>query len=248
MTLNFKEYEDLPLESPPVREVICQVRFAPLLEIAQKLPTDFQRELRTHYPDFKIRQSVGLEAGQPLPRAYEFISPNELSTASLGFNFLSLTTKEYSHWTNFIEEVEFLLQKFISSYGIILSSRIGLRYVNEITLDSIAANSVDDLLGLLNSDLSCLIVNDSWSLPRIAAYQLSIPDDENELTLRFAFVQDPKDRLVIDLDYYSMFDPPIETAVEDIREILEEFHKKIYSAFRWSIEESYIEVFNPESQ
>lgn len=247
MTIKFTEYEDLPLQNPPLKEVICQIRFTPLLEIAEKLPTDFQKELRVRYPDFKIRQNIGLESGQPLPGEYEFISANELSSAILGFNHISLVTKEYSSWARFNEEIQFILKAFSNAYGIILTSRVGLRYVNEITMPNTGVTSIDDLLNILNRDISCLIRTEPWNYPRKANFQFSIPDSGNILTLRLVFDQEPQPRLIIDLDYFSKINPPVETSVEDILDYLENFHRMIYLAFRWSIEERHIEVFNPMS-
>lgn len=247
MIIKFTEYEDLPLQNPPLKEVICQIRFTPLLEIAQKLPTDFQAELRDRYPGFKIKQSIGLESGQPLPGEYEFLSANEQSSAILGFNHLSLVTKEYSDWASYNEEIRFLLNAFSNSYGILLTSRIGLRYINEITIANIGVTSIDDLLNILNRDINCLIRNEPWDYPRKANFQFSIPDNGNELTLRLVFDQEPQPRLIIDLDYFSKINPPVETGVEDILDYLENFHKIVYLAFRWSIEERHIEVFNPMS-
>jgi uncharacterized protein (TIGR04255 family) len=212
------------------------------------LPTDFQKKIRTRFHNFAVKQSIALEVGQQLPSEYEFGSSNKLTTASLGFNFIALTSREYSHWANFKEEFKFLLEAFTASYGSILSSRIGLRYINEITPESIGFNTVEQLLNILNKDLKCLIINSYWSLPRKIINQISIPDDDNELTLRMAFDQDPDIKLIIDLDYFTTFDPPLEMTLEDIRETLEVFHRKNYYAFRWSIEESPIELFSPKAQ
>jgi len=245
MTLKFKEYEGIPLGNPPAREVICQVRFAPLLEITQNLPAQFQREIRTRFPNFALTQNVGLGGGQPFPNEYAFNSSDNLSTASLGTNFIAYTTREYSHWMSFISEVKFLLEAFTTSYGIILSTRIGLRYINEITLDSTNTESIEDLLSILNEDLRCLLINSAWGLPRKAVFQLSIPDSNNEFILRLGLGQEPTIRIILDFDYSRAFEPPTEMQIDTILENLDLFHKKNYFAFRWAIAEDRIDVFEP---
>jgi uncharacterized protein (TIGR04255 family) len=245
MTLKFKEYEDVPLGNPPAREVICQVRFAPLLEITQNLPTQFQREIRTKFPKFAVTQNIGLGGGQALPSEYAFNSSDNLSTASLGADFIAYATREYRHWKSFVSEVKFLLEAFTTSYGIILSTRIGLRYVNEITLDSTNTESIEDLLSILNEDLRCLLINPAWGLPRKAVFQLSIPDSNNEFALRLGLGQEPSTRVILDFDYFCGFEPPTEMQIDSILEYLDLFHKKNYLAFRWAIAEDHIDVFEP---
>ena len=58
MILNFPEKQEIKLKTAPLDEVICQVKFSPILSIAKELPTDFQEAIRNRFPGFEIQQGV----------------------------------------------------------------------------------------------------------------------------------------------------------------------------------------------
>ncbi|MCJ7586007.1 MAG: TIGR04255 family protein [Anaerolineales bacterium] len=245
MTLNFLHYKDLPLKNSPLREVICQISFAPLLEIVQKLPTDFQSKIRNRFPMFAVRQTVGLDTSQPLPSEYEFKSASDKSSVSLAFNFIALSTREYSHWDIFREQSENLLEIFSNVYGKILMTRIGLRYINQFSYDNTKLKGPDELLSILNDDLSCLLLNSAWSLPQKAYYQLSLEEEKDELTIRLNFNRDPDTKIILDFDYFTVLETPLDMDVNSIIDILVKFHTNCYDVFRWSIRDEKIGLLQP---
>jgi uncharacterized protein (TIGR04255 family) len=248
MSLNFKHYEDLPLRNPPLREVICQVSFAPLLEIVQKLPTGFQSKIRDRFPKFAMSQAVGIDINQPLPSEYVFKSANDGSSVSLTFNFLALSTKEYSHWDAFKKEMQGLLQAFSEAHGDILVTRIGLRYINQLTKENLGLEQPEDLVSILNDNLNCLITNKSWTTPKSAFFQISLEDGENDLTIRLNIDRKPENkdlRIILDFDYFKTYSTPIIITIDDIVAKLHEFHTHCYDAFRWSINEEKIQILKP---
>lgn len=245
MALKFHHYEDLPLANPPLREVICQVNFAPLLEIVRNLPTDFQSKIRNRFPKFAVRQTVGLDASQPLPSEYEFKSASDHSSASLAFSFVALATREYSHWGAFQDEMQGVLQAFTDVYGDILTTRIGLRFINELSASNLEVKDSEELLGVLNDDLTCLIVNAAWTTPKSAFHQLSLEDGDDELTIRVNFDRKSEPKIILDFDFFTTLNTPIATAVPDIIRTLQEFHINCYDVFRWSIKEDKIHLLKP---
>jgi uncharacterized protein (TIGR04255 family) len=245
MSLNFQSHDDVPLAKPPLREVICQARFAPILEIAQSLPVGFQKLIREKYPGFITRHGIAIEQARPAPTEYAFNSPNERTTASLGINFVSLSTREYSHWDLFQKGFRDLYSAFHRTYGNVSFSRLGLRYINELTFENTGASSPEILLDCINDDLSCLIANASWSLPRRALHQLSLIDGDDELTLRIAFETADEPRILLDFDSFTILEPPREMAPREMIAKLNVFHTRNYDAFRWAIAAGKIDIFKP---
>jgi uncharacterized protein (TIGR04255 family) len=245
MSLNFRHYKDLPLRNSPLREVICQISFAPLLEIVQKLPTDFQSKIRDEFPKFAVRQTIALDANQPLPSEYEFKSASDKSSVSLAFNYIALSTREYSHWDIFRKQSQNLLEVFSNVYGKILTTRIGLRYINQFSFDNTTLKEPDELLGILNDDLKCLLVNSAWSLPKKAYHQLSLEEEKNELTIRMNFEKDPDPKMILDFDYFTVLDTPLGMDVKSIIDVMVKFHTNCYDVFRWSIRDEKIGLLQP---
>ena len=71
--LCFPPVEEVQLRRSPLREVICQVRFPPLLRIVNGYPVDFQERIRQHFPE------LGTEHAGPSPAPYAANSGNKLS-------------------------------------------------------------------------------------------------------------------------------------------------------------------------
>src|SRR6266487_4254407 len=147
MPLNFPHSADLPLANSPLKEVICQIRFAPLLEIAQKLPAEFQTRIRKDFPNFEIAQNITPDINQAFPSEYGFKASDDQSRVSLAVNFLALSTKEYSHWRIFREQMRDILLALKELYGPIYMSRIGFRYINELNTNNTKMASIEDMLG-----------------------------------------------------------------------------------------------------
>jgi len=245
MPLNFPNIQDLPLTNSPLREVIFQVRFAPLLEIAEKLPTSFHSQIRNQFPNYEVNQPV-VDRSPQLPSEYSFKSPSDKSRVSLGANFVSFSTQEYSHWNEFKSIIKISLNALTKSYKPIFVSRIGLRYINELNTKNTGLQAIEDILGIVNSDLTHSAFLDSWSLPKRAINQLLLEDGDNELNFTMAFEKEPLPVVLLDYDYFITFSTPQVTDNSEIISKVDGFHKNCYNTFRWSIKEDRINIFDPK--
>lgn len=54
MAINFPHKDEIPLSSPPLIEVVCQVRFPPILQIAKEVPSEFQEGVRHRFPQLEL--------------------------------------------------------------------------------------------------------------------------------------------------------------------------------------------------
>lgn len=131
----------------PLSEVICQVRFPPILRIEAEPPAGFQERVRTGYPMFRELQPDLPTANVPaeiagivrsmLPSraratAYEFASEDGAWSITLSRDALALKTTTYERWEGFLEHLEGPLASLSELYQPAFFSRIGLRYVNVI--------------------------------------------------------------------------------------------------------------------
>lgn len=127
---------------PPVHEVICQLRFPPILTIGAREPADFQEAIRREFPRYAVRQEAsppkisGL--GTPSPKLeqqppvtnYSFLSEDNFWKINLTKNFIALSTLHYEGWEDFARRLDRPLAEFIRIYAPSFFERIGLRYVN----------------------------------------------------------------------------------------------------------------------
>ena len=125
-------------------EVICQLRFPEILNIAANLPVDFQEAIREEYPQFLRRQEAGAPKitgipgnlslqNQPATINYQFASADGTWRVNLTSKFISLTCANYTCWEDFARKLDKPLAAFIKIYKPAYFERVGLRYLNFIS-------------------------------------------------------------------------------------------------------------------
>lgn len=129
-------------DHPQLAEVICQLRFPPILSIGAKEPAEFQDSIRAMFPLYTAKQEqlppkvvgVGTPAAKletPAPIInYHFISADSKWKLNLTRNFISLSTVAYPGWEEFTRRFDLPLAEFIRIYQPAFFERIGLRYMN----------------------------------------------------------------------------------------------------------------------
>lgn len=253
MPLKFPEVEDVLLGKSPLTEVICQLRFDPILSIGI-LPAQFQERVRKKFPKYEVEAPITLDISDPDsdtgsrsvqlgPQAAKFISPNGKSVIALATNFVALTTAEYSSWDRFEPDVRLMIDSAMGVYGPLSVTRVGLRYVNIVKSDQVGLADRSELLDIINPALRSPIENDAWSEFEVYQSALVAHDGQNQLGLRFA-AQDSE--ITLDLDYYREHDFNGEEDLSVLLALLDEFHDRIYQAFRWCISDERLELFQPQ--
>ena len=253
MAINFPKQDDLPLGNPPLAEVICQVRFPPLLKIVEKLPAEFQQQVRKRFPVFGVRNPISIEvnpngipvSGQ-LPNDFEFKTPDGQTTASLGVSFVALSTQHYLGWTAFAKDLRLVFGAFTKAYRTVPPTRIGLRYINDLTYQNTSVTTREDLLGILNPDLLAILLNPSWTLPVGYSMRLLLEDGEERLSIRIGFESTPQPHVVLDYDYFSETGFSSDLTARQLSQAVSSYHRIIYNAFRWSIREDSVHIFQPK--
>ena len=129
-------------------EVICQLRFPEILAIGANLPVDFQEAIRSEFPVYSARQETpapkltgapgNLQVqNQPAITNYQFSSADGVWRVNLTSRFISLTCNKYSCWEDFAQKLDKPLAAFIKIYKPAFFERIGLRYLNFLSRQSL---------------------------------------------------------------------------------------------------------------
>lgn len=253
MPLEFPPCEDVRLGKSPLTEVICQIRFDPILSIGE-IPAAFQDQVRGRFPKFEWEQPITMQIPDPqsesgsisvqvAPRTSKFSTATGHSTISLATNFAALSTSDYTVWKDFARDVQLMLEAAQTVYGPLSIVRVGLRYVNALSAEKLGLEGRQELLDLVNPSLLTPLGTTPWHDFKSYQSALVIDDDENTLAFRFGSQEDTDGANVfLDLDYFR--ESAIASGI-NLVSLLEDFHQRIYLAFRWSIREGRLDVFKP---
>ena len=125
-------------------EVICQLRFPPILTIDANVPVQFQEAIREGFPQYSTRKEspapkitgtpgdLRLE-NPPQTINYQFVSADGLWRVNLTSRFISLSCARYTCWEDFAGKLDKPLAAFIKIYKPAYFERVGLRYLNFIS-------------------------------------------------------------------------------------------------------------------
>ena len=132
-------------DNAPLHEVICQLRFPPILTINQNEPADFQESVRDAFPQYARQEDIpapklsGIGTPniqvqtQPPVTNYHFLSTDGAWKINLTRDFIALSTLRYPGWEEFARHLDRPLAAFIRLYNPAYFQRVGLRYRNIIS-------------------------------------------------------------------------------------------------------------------
>ena len=156
----FADYQRYQYARSPLVEVICQLRFPPILSINTEEPAQFQEAVRRDFPRYAARkeqrppQLVGagtpnakLEPQPPVTN-HSFLSADGLWRLNLTRDFIALSTLRYARWEDFALRLDKPLAQFIQVYQPAFFQRVGLRYVNAVSKSRLGLTDLlwDDLI------------------------------------------------------------------------------------------------------
>jgi len=251
MALNFTSKPEIRLGKPPLIEVVCQVRVPPILRIASEEPGQFQELVRTRFPELELEQGLLVAFPQPgsqelpktkvPPKLYRFQSADKQTAISLAVNFYALSTTRYTHWQDFVRDLELAHQAAQQVYNPPYASRIGLRYINRFA-PSNTGKSWNELIQLFNPDLTAQLRSSAWTDPQEMLCQMTLRDQQTKLTLRTAYgLENNEPYFIIDLDHFE--EGRIDLA--NLHGRINHYHGAIYNAFRWCIQDEALTLFDP---
>jgi uncharacterized protein (TIGR04255 family) len=262
----FPDFPRVIYSQNPLEEVICQLRFPPILRIDTELPAKFQELIREDYPLFEEkRESVSeipgeilrklppelfrmMDAGVDGKRAYNFTSLDEEWIVSLTREFFALTTTDYSRWETFVAHLYPSLNKFASEYKPALFTRVGLRYRNIIRRSKLGLNDtpwsvllqpyIAGVLSILN--FSSEEVTGSTHLVEVTLPNIG------RVNIRHGCVIDNDTSEICYLIDNDFFAEKLKES-KDVINRLNEFNAQSRRLFRWCIKEELHEAMRPQS-
>jgi uncharacterized protein (TIGR04255 family) len=241
----------------PLTEVICQLRFPPILQIASEEPSGFQELIRSQYPFYERTQAIPqeistlfaqLSIAPALPAewiAHRFLTADKACHISLTRDFIAVSALKYTRWENFRREIVTARKALEKIYSPAFYTRVGLRYRDVIDRRNLALENTawkelfrPSLAGLLGE-------------AEIAEH-LASTQNQTQIKLaqegQFMLLQHGSTPLsggeqgyAIDADFFS----PAQLSGDGALDVLDRFNRIAGNFFRWAITERLSAALEP---
>lgn len=248
---------EVPLPNAPLVRVIAQVRFPQVLSIEKRdFVAPFQEAIRSQYPVLRAEQMQGLVVGpqgsSPMPPQviWRFGDVEEHWRVSLAPDFAVIETTAYKSRDDFFERFEGMIQALAEHVGPRVVDRIGVRYIDRITGDSVAKISTlvrPEVLGIVAAEAA-----------RHARHALSesvfaVPGSATQLLGRWgllpkggtvdpaAIEPSPEISWILDLDMFRSETRPF--ASDEIVSEARSYAERIYTFFRWAVTDDFLRLY-----
>ena len=130
-------------------EVICQLRFPEILSISTTVPDKYQEAIRAEFPRYSKRREMPIPSpgNLPLPKPeptvnHQFLSADGIWRINLTSKFISLSCTKYTCWEEFAGKLDKPLAAFIQIYQPAFFERVGLRYLNFFSRETLGLTGV----------------------------------------------------------------------------------------------------------
>lgn len=241
-------------ERNPLSQVVCQLRFHPILKVVDRV-AEFQERIRGSFPEF-IQQKMQVAAmtavgSLELQQEQQFLfkKVNGASTLTLTTNALSLDERDHTSRDVFLGDIGLAIDALKETHSAVTPKRLGVRYINIIDVNQISADLGEAV------DWSTVITEPFLQMPSgVASLEQTLfyseirsPTQSNgEITLRYGLLSEsgnpPKFRFDIDRYHVARFE------LANIPALLDEFVKDIYSLFRAAAGDSLLKWMKADKE
>jgi uncharacterized protein (TIGR04255 family) len=246
-------------ERSPLRGVICQVQFAPILALNDPVfIASFQEDLRPEYPNLGRVGGVEVVVGPSGVEAKEaeqgsswlFATADGDWAVVLAPSGLSLRAERYTRFEDLRERFLWVLERCIQHFAPAPRTRLGLRYINRMEFADVTA--IGEWRPLVRSELFGIAGSDEVADDAVITHSLGqtrFAQEESQLLARYGFLSGAMAiddavttdaaatvHFLLDFDHFDVRSFPT-LDPEQIAEQLEYFHDETHRLFRWCLTE-----------
>lgn len=254
---------EVPLPNAPLKRVIVQVKFPPILSILKEdTVAQFQELLRSDYPHLRKINVNDVEVGQDHPPNVSTSIVWRLADGSesfqwrvsLGVDFVALETSEYRNRNNFLDRLSTVLTSVETCFSPAGAQRLGLRYIDRLEGEAVLKVGTlirPGVLGILQpgaeiTDTLRKATSHYVTQALFEAQEGAINGRWGNLPPNATYEPDllqPISRVswVLDLDMFSKQALPF--VADDLVEMTRSFAKRIYSVFRLMITDDFLRFY-----
>jgi uncharacterized protein (TIGR04255 family) len=257
----FPEVKRILYGRNPLDQVICQLRFPPILRIDAEIPASFQDGVRGFFSNFSEVSEWNIDLPElkgPIPpdilrqalqsvgnKNYEFSSEDGQWKINLTRTFVALTAKKYERWEQFKERLEIPLRTLIDVYAPEYLSRIGLRYIDIIKRSALDLDGVNwnellqpYILGITGSAVGDQVTSFE------SKYELNLSDKVSivRIITKFVKVVDTDEVCyMIDSDFHNTH----KTGIDSVFEKLDYLNTRASRLIQWAVTEKLHRAMEP---
>lgn len=239
--------------NPPLKAMLGQVRFPPVLKIANLSALGaFQEDIRDEWPEFAQEQQLNFVLGPGAPQAqpgpqqiFRFTGADKVWNIVLTTDAVTIETTgagEYSSYNEFAERFQRVwdaLQKHFAPAAVL---RQGLRYVDH--LDTPVA-SPEEWARLINPELMGPLAG-----PLAAGLEQAISDyrfryEHTLLVFKHGIIPAGSENLpgyLLDFDHFTD-EPSEDVSTDAVMRRFADYHERSYAFFRWCVTDEALEGF-----
>ena len=239
----------------PLEQVICQLRFPPILQIDKEPPAQFQELIRQQFPEFsesregilipaEILSSLKLPVSQN--KNYEFSSSNNQLKVNLTNCYLAFSTTDYTRWENFVSHLTHLIEILNKVYAPSYFTRIGLRYIDVIQRSKFGLSDFNwnellqpFILGMASTPEVC---NSIDGYENTSMIKLNEDDDMAKFVVKIGTKTDCDEKiLLIDTDFFTKG----QISISDCAKKLNFFNRLSSNLIQWCITDKLRNAMEP---
>ncbi|RUT03418.1 hypothetical protein DSM106972_050570 [Dulcicalothrix desertica PCC 7102] len=236
------------------------MRFPPILSIEKKdFVASLQEAIREKYPILRSEQTQALVLSSQgsvqttSQLTWRFLDATNNWRVSLAPNFMALETTAYSNRKDFIQHLQNIFELLEENINPKVIERFGLRYIHRLSGENalnISSLVKPEIAGITAADFKEYIrqtVNESLFI---------IPDGGEEIIARWGLLPegitfDPdaiepieEPSWILDLD--MSLSKNREFSVEGLISEAQRFSERIYTFFRWAVQDEFLRRFGGE--
>ena len=221
------------LQKPPLIEAVFELRFS--IDTPYGLiPGRMFDELRDDFPDAEELQNANLPLNIPFPAVvrHRFRSGDGGKLFQTGNGVLSVNHVVYSQYNDLRGDVERVIEVVIKLALVKEVRRVGLRYINQMTLDrpwSAITTLTDNVPEAVGSKIR----------DRRLHYSLEYQPDRMNMNLANV-TGDDGEKLQVDLDFFRQEVDLPQMQTQAILQWLDIAHERLYEAFMSLLTEEYL--------
>ena len=245
----FPKSERVIFDKNPLEQVICQLRFLPILAIISKEPAEFQERVRATHPKYEktitvmpkpiadLLATLPVAPNFPEAMVYKFTTVDGKSEIDLTRDFIAVATTKYRRWEEFEQTIRLAASNFEALYNPGSYTRIGLRYRNVIDRQVCGLDNVPWKELIRQSVVGLLAESEGEVSGQIRAMesqcQIDLDVDNEHVAIRNGLIgaAGENQKYAIDADFYAEG----EITIGDVFSILGRFNEEARNLFNWTI-------------
>lgn len=251
MTWTLPDTEHRKFERNPLVAVVVQLRFHPILKIADKI-ADFQERVRPQFPVFLEGSNEVVSIKSPndvevkSERQFLFKTTDESCSITLSISAIAVENRKHVGHEAFLEEVRMALDSLIAVYAPIAPHRLGMRYINILDRVKIGEDLEREVRwqDLVSEEFLRMPAAMTDLDQTLFANEVSSPVGDGALTLRYGLLPGPSEgttQFRFDLDRYVDGSFDVGTAMDKLLT----FTGDLYAPFDQMIAPSLVEWMKP---